>query len=111
MDQSFLPTQIAEVKRFFAVFANPPAITNEDSDIINIEGGGISIAKTFERVSSIGVMGFRYRVYDHEGQDDGEVYVHLLDAVEVAMVNYTKELFRRVDDQIATGAQATLPNA
>ncbi len=98
---------VAEVREYFGVFNPVPAVALDekqntaDEAYILIEGGGLSIGK-----HDVGRLGSVYRVYDHEGDDDGITHFNLPAAVKAAMGYYAAELFRRVNDRLATAAQA-----
>lgn len=102
------------VQQYFNVFNPAPPVTidagqnTNDEAYLLIEGGGLSIGRHVEDVPALGGNrpGVRFRVYNHEGEDDGQVYTHLDAAVGVAMMAYARELFRRVNDKIVTEALA-----
>lgn len=81
-----------------------PSITlmtpHHDESYILIENGGLSIGKFFDAAGRP-----YYTVHNHEGD---EVYknVHLFQAVKEAMLRYTAELFRRMNDYHASTAMA-----
>lgn len=109
-------TEVQIVGSYFRSFYPAPAVAldtkqnDADESYILIEGGGLSIGKHLvpaqQVISQRFVPGYVYRIYDETGSDDGTEYKDLGSAVKVAMIQYATEMFRRVNDQLATAAQA-----